>query len=299
MRPPSLKLPDGDADGRAIDRVVGDHGAFEGEFRIERDLAHIADAVARYLDVRGRVAAHRGIVAVADAVAPHDHVAGAERVDGVAVLAGAAGACLDVLDAVVRNQRAVVADRRAQDLDAVVIGALDRVARHDQAECVERYHRGRRDSGKDIAGDIAGHLLQPDAVTAAVDDLALADADIAPTEAMHQATPRRQRNLAAIERDAAKPDMAFALALQHRGAAVENQPGRAAHADELGTALQAKHSSTVDARRQCQRRLCPRRIIDRALQIPGLVVGAAGPHAILRDVAAQRGDERRRARSIW
>ena len=38
---------------------------------------------------------------MADAVAAHDHVAGAKRIDGVAVLAGAAGAVGDVLDAVV------------------------------------------------------------------------------------------------------------------------------------------------------------------------------------------------------
>ena len=46
---------------------------------------------------------------MADAVAAHDHVAGAKRVDGVAVLAGAAGAVGDVLDAVVDHDGAVVA----------------------------------------------------------------------------------------------------------------------------------------------------------------------------------------------
>ena len=166
-------------------------------------------------------------------------------------------------------------------------------------ERVERYHRGGRDIGEDIAADVAGDLLQPDAVAAAADDLALGDADVAPTEAMHEAAPRRQRNAAAVERDAGKSDMSFALALQHRGATVENEFGRAAHADELRAALQAKQAGAVDTRRQRQRRLRARRIVDRALQLLGLVVGAAGPHAILRDVAAERGDERRRARSIW
>src|SRR5471032_1771877 len=74
-----------------------------------------------------------GIIAIADAVAAHDDIAGAKRVDGVAVLPGAAGAGLDVLDTVVGDLRAVIADRRAQDFDAVVVGALNRVARHQQA----------------------------------------------------------------------------------------------------------------------------------------------------------------------
>ena len=41
-----VEIADGDADGRAIDGVVGDDRAFERELRIERDLADIADAVA-------------------------------------------------------------------------------------------------------------------------------------------------------------------------------------------------------------------------------------------------------------
>src|SRR4029077_7325211 len=101
-----VEIADGDADRCAIDGVVGDDSALEREFRIERDLADIADAVARYLNIGCRIAAHRRIIAVADAITPHDHVAGAEGIDGVAVLPGATGAGLDVLDAVVGNQRA-------------------------------------------------------------------------------------------------------------------------------------------------------------------------------------------------
>jgi hypothetical protein len=60
--------------------------------------------------------------------------------------------------------------------------------------------------------------------------------------------------------------------------------------------LQAEHAGAIDARRQRQRRLRARGFVDRALQFGGLIVGAAGTHAILRDVAAERGDEGRRAR---
>src|ERR1700730_13279354 len=43
----------------------------------------------------------------------------------------------------------------------------------------------------------AGAFLEQDAVAAAADDLAIADADIAAAEAMHQAAPGRQRDPAA------------------------------------------------------------------------------------------------------
>ena len=119
-----VEIADRNPDRGAIDGVVGDHRALEGEFGIQRHLADVADAVARDLDVGRRIAAHRRIIAIADAIAAHDHVAGAKRVDGVAVLSGAAGAGLDVLDAVVEHLRAVVADRGAQDFDAVVVGAV-------------------------------------------------------------------------------------------------------------------------------------------------------------------------------
>ena len=56
-------------------------------------------------------------------------------------------------------------------------------------------------------------LLEPDAVAAAACDLAIGDADVASAEAMHEAAPCRQRDAAAIERDAGKADAAGAFAL--------------------------------------------------------------------------------------
>ena len=95
-----------------------------------------------------------------------------------------------------------------------------------------------------------------------------------------------------------RPMLVSAFALKHRGAAVEDEFGRAAHADQLRAVLQAQHAGAIDARRQRQRHLRPRGLIDRALQDPGLVVGTAGPHAILRGVAPERRGQRRRARGI-
>ena len=167
-----------------------------------------------------------------------------------------------------------------------------------QALRVERDDRGRGGLGDDVAADVAGDVLEPDAVAAAADDLAIGDADVAAAEAMHQAAPRRQRNAAAVERDVGEADAAGAFARKHRCAAVEDEPGRAAHADQLRAVLQTKHAGAIDARRQRQRHLRARGLIDRALQNLGLIVGAAGADAILRGVAPERGGERRRARGV-
>src|SRR5450432_56636 len=88
---------------------------------------------------------------------------------------------------------------------------------------------------------------------------------------------RRQRNAGAIQREVGKTDAVGAFALKHRRAAGEHEPGRAAHADQLGAALQAKHAGAIDARRQRQRHLRAGGIVDRPLQDLGLVVGTAGP----------------------
>src|SRR5450631_691519 len=187
--PALVEIADRDAYRRAFNGVVGDHGALKRKFGIQRHLADIADAVARDLDIGCRIAAHRGIVAIADAIAAHDHVAGAKRIDGVAVLSGAAGAGLDVLDAVVCDQRAVVADGVAQDFDAVVAGADNGVARNDEALRIERDNGCRGCRGNDVAADIAGDVFQPDAVAAAAGEFAIDNADVAAAQAMHQAAP--------------------------------------------------------------------------------------------------------------
>ena len=64
------------------------------------------------------------------------------------------------------------------------------------------------DLGDDVAADIAGDLLEPDAGAAAVGDFTIDDADVAAAEAMHEAAPRRQRNAAAVKCDAGQADAA-------------------------------------------------------------------------------------------
>ena len=67
--------------------------------------------------------------AAADVIAAHDDVAGAENVDGVAVLAVAAGARGGVVDAVVGDQAAVAPLLALPDADAAIAGTTDGVGR--------------------------------------------------------------------------------------------------------------------------------------------------------------------------
>jgi hypothetical protein len=115
---------------------------------------------------------------------------------------------------------------------------------------------------------------------------------------MHEAAPCRQRNAAAVERDAGEAEMSAALALEHRGAAIEDEPGRATRANQLRPIRQTQQAGTIDAGRQRQWRLYARGFIDGALQGFRLIVGTAGPHAVLRGVTPERGRQRCRARDI-
>ena len=122
-----------DADRGTIDNIVGDHRAFKTELGVDCALAEAAAGVADDLQVGRAGAAHRGERGVADAVAAHDDVVGAEHVDGIAVLAGTSGFIGDVFDAVVDDERAVVAGLAAPDQNAAVAGALHRIAGDAQA----------------------------------------------------------------------------------------------------------------------------------------------------------------------
>src|SRR5262249_10158486 len=160
---------------------------------IERDLADVGDAVAPDLQVRGGIAAHGRERALPDAIAAHDHVGGAKHVDGVAVLARAAGAVGDVLDAVVDDQRTVVAARRAPDLNAVVAGAIDPVARDHEAARIERMDGdvGRiRERGVDHLAVGGG---ADEAVAAGAPDLAVGYLDAAAIFQLHETAPFGQR----------------------------------------------------------------------------------------------------------
>src|ERR1700737_1688781 len=157
-----------DADGGAIDRVVGDHRALETELRVDRDFAE-------------RRAGVVGDLVVGRRIMPAIHV------DRVSVLSRAAGLRRDVLDAVVDHLRAVVAFLRAPYLNAVVGDIADGVARDDKAARVERMDRSAKRTRDGRAGDLALDAFEHDTVAARADDLAIADRDPAPGRELNQA----------------------------------------------------------------------------------------------------------------
>ena len=181
-----LEVGDRHAHRRAVDNVVGDHGAFETEFGIKRDLAEAAAGVADDLQVGSGVAAHGGESRVADTVAAHDDVVGAEHVDGVAVLAGAAGLVHDAFDAVVDDDRAVIARLAAPDQDAAIAGTAHGIAGDAQPARIEREDRGISRIDR-VPRDVAGDGLERDAVAAGIDNLAIGDAHGTALRQMQQA----------------------------------------------------------------------------------------------------------------
>ena len=81
--------------------------------------------VAEYLDVARRIGTHRGEGAIGNAVIGDDDAVGAENVDAIAVLAGAARLRRDTLDPVTGDDGTVIALAPAPDQDAAVAAILD------------------------------------------------------------------------------------------------------------------------------------------------------------------------------
>ena len=131
-----VEIGDGNPGLSAIDDIVRDHGAFEAELGIDRDLVERGAIVADDLDIGRGIAADRRERGVADVVAAHDHVGGAKHVDGVTVLAGAAGARERILDAVVGDRGAVAAFLALPNQNAAIAGLDDGVGGNHQPAAV-------------------------------------------------------------------------------------------------------------------------------------------------------------------
>ena len=92
---------------------------------------------------------------------------------------GPAGAVVDRLDVVVDHDGAVVARRRAPDLDAVVAHIVERVARDQEAAAVQRMDGGIRNVSQPAIGDLAIDRDAHDAIAAAANNFAMGDAHAA------------------------------------------------------------------------------------------------------------------------
>src|SRR5581483_1476713 len=285
-----VEVGDGDADGRTVDHVVGDQRALETELGIERNLAEADAGIAGNLQVRGRIAAHGRERRPLDAVAAHHDVAGAKYIDGIAVLPGAAGARGDVLDAVVEDERAVVAGLGAPHQDAVVGALAHRVGGDPEALRIEREDAGVARAAHGRARHLAFDSLQHDPVPGRRHNLAVADA-YAPTFCeMHKAALRGKGDAGAVEHQSGERRGVGACRRDERRATRQDEPGCAAHADDLPARRQPQVAGTVDAGRERQRHACSGSAVDGRLQSARLVVGAAGAHAELGSIQAEDRD---------
>src|SRR5207302_8317294 len=106
--------------------------------------------------IGGGIAAYRRERAIPDAVAADADIGGTKDIDSIAVLARAARAIGDRVDDIVGDDGAVVASGRTPDLDAVVAGAVDDVARDHETACVDAVDGGVDAVGERRAGDVAG-----------------------------------------------------------------------------------------------------------------------------------------------
>jgi hypothetical protein len=237
------------------------------------------------------------ISGAADAVAAHDDIAGAEDVDGVAVLAGATGDVVDILDAVVDDERTVVALLRPVHQNAAVAGAAHDVILDRQAARIERIDCNVRGLGDGGAGHRALDLKQTDTAAARTRDLAIHDAKVAALFEDHQSAVLRQRPATALDGETRERDVIAATCRNQRGTAGEDEPRRAAHANQLGAARQRKPANAVIAGTKHQGHAGARGLVDRRLQHVALVGAAAGAHAELRRINAERGKRRRTGRS--
>src|SRR6185503_2195969 len=96
---------------------------------------------------------------------------------------------------------------RAPDLDAVVAGIADRIARDDQPARLDREDPGRARGTDRVAGDLAFDCFEHDAVAAGIDDLAVAARDVAAGRQLNETGVLGQLPAGAVERDAGEENV--------------------------------------------------------------------------------------------
>src|SRR5205085_7855053 len=117
-----------------------------------------------------------------------------------------------------------------------------------------------------VAADRAADALKPDAVSAGIEDLAIADPNIAGILKLYETAALRQRPTAAFEQQACERDVIDATPRQQRGTLREDQPRRTSNPKYLRTGRQLKIAGEVNAGPKHQRDAGTGCVIDCALQ---------------------------------
>src|SRR5690606_27029987 len=153
-----VEVGDRDAAGGAVDDIVRDHRAREGELGKDRDFPGVEADIAADLGVAGAVEPDRRESAIGNVVAGDDDAVGAEDIDAVAVLAIAAATPVDTCNAVARDDGRVSAVAAAPDADAGIAAIGDAAARDGEPEPIH---------------GVDGRVPQPGEIAIVDDDLRL------------------------------------------------------------------------------------------------------------------------------
>ena len=181
--------------------------------------------------------------------------------------------------------------------DAAVAGAAHDVVLDRQPARIERVDRDVRRLGDGGARQCALDAFEADAAAARARHLAIHDAKIVALREIDERAVFRQGPAAAVEHQARQREMIGGARRDQCGAAGEDQPRRAAHADQLRAARQLEAADAIIAGTEHQRHARARGLVDRGLQHVALVGAAAGAHAELRGIDAEGGKRRRTGRS--
>ncbi len=287
-----IEIGDGDSDGGTVDAVAGDEGALKAEFGIKRDLARVRYGIAFDVEVGGRIAAHGRKGAMRDMIAPHDDIAGAKDIDGIAVLTGTAGAVGNILDAVAGNDGAVLAFLATPNLNAVIGRARDIVAQDNKPARIEGMDRGVH-VAEVIAGDFAVRGEAMECRAAGTDKFAIGNLQRSRVFEMdHTAAPRRGA-IEAVKLDSRQRDVGSAGACKQRAGLGAHETRCAPYPNELGGGRKIKVGKTIDSGRENERGLAAGRGIDGGLRFAALVVGTARTKSEMGGVESQGGKARR------
>jgi hypothetical protein len=98
-----------------------------------------------------------------------------------------------------------------------VIGrVLDGVLRDQKSQCIERCECSVRGLADGVAADFTRNAFEPDAISAAADDIAILNADIEAILEVDESAPLRELDSGPIERQAGEGDATRAFASDQR-----------------------------------------------------------------------------------
>src|SRR5271170_4812548 len=182
----------------------------------------------------------------------------------------------NIFDAVVDDERAVVAGRRAPNQNAAVAGAVYGVGIDAKSTRVDRKN-GDIAGGDRIACYFASDRLKRNAIAAGADNFAIGDAHEAASAEVQKSAPFREWNSGAVEHKTGYGDVVAAGGRQHRGPSRHDDAGCACNTGDRCVGRQHKRPGAIEAGRQPQHRTRSRCLLDGTLKNLRLVFRRVWP----------------------